>query len=116
MKTASEENYSSWLFQTLKDHKCEEAIRLTVMSQTRLIRAAASKQGFQMDNVALTENSTYSSKPVQLTLTSRLNGEVHREVLIALDKIKFTGLDLKLIDECNSGKYFSHTPFSILGF
>ena len=69
-----EDFYASSLYITLKDHKCDEAIRMTVVSQTRMIRKAANSQGFTMGHVATSEGATYSLKPVQLYLTARLDG------------------------------------------
>ena len=67
-----------------------------------MVKEAAKTQGFDMDEVAVTDGPDFSCKPVQLVLTERLEDEVRREVLAGIDKMKFLELDIKVID-CDLG-------------
>lgn len=92
----------------LKDHDCEHAKTLTVMSQTRSVRGAASSQGYDMDYVHLKEGEDYSSMPAQLFLTERIDFNVAKEIKDGLEKIKHVKLKLKLVDYSKKGKMFSN--------
>ena len=100
-----EDSYAASLFITLKDHKCEEAIRMAVLSQSRMVRDAASSQGYKVDYVPIKEGQNYSTKPVQLYVTSRCDLSICQEILDGIDKLKFRGLELKVINNCIKGNF-----------
>ena len=106
-KTLKEYSTAS-LFIVLKDHDCEHAKTLTVMSQTRSVRGAASSQGFDMDYVHLKEGDDYSTMPAKLFLTERIDVKVAMEVKNGLDKMKHCKLKLKLVDYSKEGMMFDH--------
>ena len=94
-----EDSYAASLFITLKDHKCEEA------SQSRMVRDAASSQGYKVDYVPIKEGQKYSTKPVQLYVTSRCDFSICQEIKEGIDKLKFRGLELKVINNCIKGNF-----------
>ena len=107
---------SAKLFQCLKDHKCDKALFLTRSSSKSSLVKAAERRGFSIDNanVQLTEGDNYSIKPAQLTITQYLDGTTRQDIHNALDHLKFTDLDLKLIDYNSSGKrMFSTIVFCV---
>ena len=80
---------------------------MMVMSQTRLVRKAAVKKGFAMGHVAVNKES---SNPVRLVLTSGLDGNVRQEIVKAVEKIRFTGLNVQIINELSDdGKWFANS-------
>lgn len=98
-KDSAIEAYSAMLNQVLKDHNDEEAIRITRLSYHNMVRDAVNKEGVQLQMVDTMETDNVSMKPAQLILTSRLDEDVRRELLSGLEKMKFTQLDLKVINE-----------------
>ena len=78
-------------FQCLKDHKCAEAISLTRKSNKSVVKKAAERQGFEIENVALMEGSNYSDKPAQLVLTSNLDQVSRNDVVGGITPSKIYG-------------------------
>ena len=72
---------------------------MTAMSQVRMVRSVASSQGFDMTAVTPSEGVNYSAKPVQLVLKENLSEEIRSEIVSGMDKMKFVGLDLKLVNK-----------------
>ena len=96
--------YSASLSIVLKDHKSAEAIALSRESYENVIKEAAAQQGYDLISVKVTEGEDYSVKPADFIITSSIDVDTKDELLIALQQIKFTGLDLKLINLSGEGK------------
>ena len=73
-------------------------------SYQKVIKEAAAKQGYELSAVKITEGEDYSIKPAQLILTNAIDVVTKDELLTALEQIKFSGLDVKLIDLSGEGK------------
>ena len=56
-----------------------------------------------MGHVVTSEGASYSSKPVQFYFTARLDDATQKEVTSGVEKIRFTGVDLNLINKYNQG-------------
>ena len=82
----------------LKDHKSSEAMLLSRESYQKVIKEATAKQGYELSAVKITEGEGYSIKPAQLILTNAIDVVTKDELLTASEQIKFSGLDVKLID------------------
>ena len=89
--------YATWLSIVLKDHKSAEAIALSRESYMNVVREEASQLGFDINNVEVREGKDYSCKLAHLVITNVIDDETKSELLIALEQIKFTQLDLKVI-------------------
>ena len=63
------------LFIVLKDHKSSEVIALTRESYENVVCQAALEQGYEIENVATTEGTDFSCKPVQLVMTKFIDCE-----------------------------------------
>ncbi|XP_057293352.1 uncharacterized protein LOC130621979 [Hydractinia symbiolongicarpus] len=98
-KTSALQAFSGSLYQVLKDHNREEAKRIVEISHRTMIRSAARDEGVQLDHVAVMESEQYSMKPCQLILTKNIDKEVYQDVIRGLSEIRFTSLDLKVIDK-----------------
>ena len=68
------------------------------LSNENYVRIAAESQGYEMNHVALREGEDFSSKPVQLILTERLDDGVRREILSGIEQMKFVDIDWKIIN------------------
>ena len=90
----------------LKDHKSAQSYTLSRESYQHVIKEAAAQRGFTVENVRVREGDDFSCKPAQLIITNTIDVETKEELLIALEKIKFTGLDLKVINPSGDGKNF----------
>ena len=89
---------AAWLSIALKDKKSAEAIALSRESYKNVFREEASQQGFDINSVEVREGEDYSCKPAHLVITNVIDVEIKSELLTALEQIKLTQLDLKVID------------------
>ena len=96
--------HASCLSILLKYHKSAEAIVLPHESYKSMVREEASQQGFNTDNVEVREGEDYSCKPVHLVITNTVDAQTKSEFLTALEQIKFTQFDLKVINLSGKGK------------
>ena len=96
--------YATWLSIVLKDHKSAEANALSCESYKNVVREGASQQGFDINIVEVREGEDYSCKPVHLVITNVIDDETNSELLTALEQIKFTQLDLKVINLSGKSK------------
>ena len=101
------DDYYASIYAVLKDNNCKDAIELTISSHKQSVRRAAGEQGFDIENVATTEGSDFSIKPVQLVLNNNLDRSVREEVKLGLEKIKFTNFNYKVIED-PEGKHNFH--------
>ena len=58
--------------------------------------------------MAIREGEDYSCKPAQLVLTSSIDEATKTEIFTGLDQIKFTDLNLKVIDLSGGGNFTPH--------
>ena len=77
-------------FIVLKDHKSAEAITLTRESYENAVRQAALEQGYEIENVAATEGTDFSCKPMQLVITKCIDCESKKELLSGLQHVRNT--------------------------
>ena len=89
--------YSKMLFQTLKDHNSPEAVSLAVKGYMHECRKAAFARGIILP-VHATPTESVSRTPINLNITSKINSSVKRELLEALNEIKFTKIEYNLND------------------
>ena len=75
---------ASSLFVVLKDHNCQEAVRIITTAQTRSICKAVEDQDYCMNHVEISEGENYSAKPAQLVLTKRIHADVAMEIRAGL--------------------------------
>ena len=88
----------------LNDHKSTETITLTRESYENVVCQVALEQGYEIENVAVTNVTNFSCKPAQLVITKFIDCENKKELLYGLQHVRNTNLHLKLIDlESNSG-------------
>ena len=92
-----EDESSSLLSMVLKDHKRQEPIRLMMLNRTRLIRDAASREGYEIAHVAIKDNC----KPVHIIFTDKLDTDVRSKLLDGLKIIRHKGVEFRLILEGN---------------
>ena len=114
--TCSLDAYTSWLSIVLKDNKLVEAIALSRESYKNVVREEASQQGFDISNIKVREGEDFSCKPAHLIITNVINAETKSELLTVLKQIKFTQLDLKLINLSGKNKslaFFQQTVLHI---
>ena len=86
-----------------------------------MVREEASQQGFDINNVEVREGENYSCKLAHLVITNTIDAETKSELLTALEQIKFTQLDLKVINLSRKGKglafflmkCFTHITFAM---
>ena len=69
-----------------------------------VVRKEASQQGFDINNVEVREGEDYFCKPAHLVITNTIDAETKSELLTALEQIKFTQLDLTVINLSGKGK------------
>ena len=69
-----------------------------------MVREEASQQSFDINNVEVREGEDCSCKPALLVITNVIDAETKSELLIALEQIKFTQLDLKVINLSGKSK------------
>ena len=69
-----------------------------------MVREEASQQGFDINKVEVVEGEDYSCKPAHLVITNVIDAETKSELLAALEQIKLTQLDLKLINLSGKSK------------
>ena len=93
-KKSESEMAASLLFQTLKDHKHMEPIRLLVNNKKKVVQKVAAERGFEIQEVELLEDC----KSVNVVFTERLDKDVRETLKENLQKIRFTGIDYKLED------------------
>ena len=113
--------YATWLSTVLKDHKSVEAIALSRESCKNVVREEASQQGFDINYVEVREGEDYSCKTVHLVIANVIDAETKSELLTALEQIKFTQFDLKVINLSGKSKClafflkncFAHKTFTI---
>ena len=99
--------YTSNLCQVLKDHKCDECIRITRLSHHNMVRDAVHRQsGVVLHTVDIKEGSDYSFKPAQLVLSKNVDTEIYKEIISGLEQMRHISLDLKVIDKTNSKLLF----------
>ena len=73
-------------------------------SYKNVVREEASQQSFDINNVEVREGEDCSCKPALLVITNVIDAETKSELLIALEQIKFTQLDLKVINLSGKSK------------
>ena len=86
-----------------------------------MIREEASQQGFDINYVEVREGEDYSCKPANLVITNTIDAETKSELLTLLELIKFTQVDLKVINLSGKGKglaffvkkCFAHITFAM---
>ena len=98
------DTHATWLSIVLKDHKLAEAIALSRESYKNMIREEAPQHGFDKYKLEFREGEEYSCKPGHLVILNLIDAETNSELLTALEQIKFTQLDLKLITLSGEGK------------
>ena len=96
--------YVIWLSIVLKDYKSAEPIVLSRESYKSVVRQEDSQQGFDISNVEVRESEDYSCKPGHLVITNTIHTETKSELLTVIEQIKFTRLDLKVINLNEKGK------------
>ena len=96
--------YATWLSIVLKDHKSAEAIALSRESYKNIVREEASLPDFDINNVEVREGEDYPCKPAHLVITNVIDAETKSELLTAPEQIKFTQLDLKVINLSGKSK------------
>ena len=72
-----------------------------------MIREEASQQGFDINNIEFRKGEDYSYKPDHLVITDVINAKTNSELLAVLEQMKFTHLDLKVINLSGKGKGLS---------
>ena len=80
------------LFIVLKDHQSAETITLTLDSYENLLCQAGLEQGYEIENVAVTEGTDFSYKPAQLVTTKFIDCESKKELLSELQHVRNTDL------------------------
>ena len=86
-----------------------------------MIREEASQQGFDTNYVEVREGEDYSCKRANLVITNTIDAETKSELLTLLELIKFTQVDLKVINLSGKGKglaffvkkCFAHITFAM---
>ena len=78
------------LFIVLKDHKSAEKITLTRESYENAVCQVALEQGYDIENVAATEGTDFSCKPMQLVITKCIDCESKKELLSGLQNVHNT--------------------------
>ena len=87
------------LFIVLKDHKSTEAITLIQKSYENVVCQAALEQGFEIENVAVTEVTDFSCKSAKLVIRKFIDSDSKKELLLSGPQhLCKTDLHLKLID------------------
>ena len=99
--------YATLLSIVLKDYKLAKAITLSCESHKNMIREEASQQGFDINNIEFRKGEDYSYKPDHLVITNVINAKTNSELLAVLEQMKFTHLDLKVINLSGKGKGLS---------
>jgi hypothetical protein len=98
--------YSASLFICLKDHKNTETMDILKESREYVVRKAVSKNGIEIEDVHLPEESN-EIKSVHLNLTKHLDNETRNEIVNGLRKMEHLGLDLSLFNDIElSGNVF----------
>lgn len=95
---------AKWLSTVLKDHKSAEAIVLSHESYKKEVREEASQQGFDIKNVEVRKGENYSCKPAYFVIPNIIDAETKCELLTALEPIKLTQLDLRIIKLSGKGR------------
>ena len=116
-KLKKRDAYAATLYQVIKDHNQEEAIRITRLSHHRMVQqAVADETGVHLPTVDIRETANYSMKPVQLILTDKLDSTVAARLKNAFREIGFIKLDLKIIDKSRGMYNILHSSINFFRF
>ena len=97
------------------------SVPLSRKSYRRVVREEASQHRFDISTVEVREGEDYSCKPGYLVITNTIYVETKLKLLTVLEQIKFTQLDLKVINLSGKGrglwfffkKCFKHNMFTM---
>ena len=97
------------------------SVPLSRKSYRSVVREEASQHRFDISNVEVREGEDYSCKPGYLVITNTIYVETKLKLLTVLEQIKFTQLDLKVINLSGKGrglwfffkKCFKHNTFTM---
>ena len=89
-------------------------LRYPVNLRKRVIGEEASQQGFDINSVEVREDEDYSCKPIHLVITNAIDVKTKSELLATHEQIKFTQLDLKLVNLSGKGKIWLFSLKTVL--
>ena len=92
---------SKSLFQTIKDHNCREAKRISFVSISISVDEELKKMGYDLDCVRLSEGEDYSYKPLQLVISKGIDQKCRDDLLAGLQNVD---LEIKIINRSDGKK------------
>lgn len=94
-KSSVENAAAAMLFATLKDYKVEEPLRLMRLNQTRLVRSAVKKKGFDPKGSISVKNLC---QPINFLFTKRIDRSLYSDLMSGLKKLNFYNLPYSVSD------------------